>query len=142
MTKHQPLSAPDHPAEGKRKGLRRKITGGLFLFTGGMHLGIVMANPQYYASFAKGAYIPLVEKAWDKIFMAAPARWGTAVSLGEATLGILLLRGGGAAKVGWVGVIAFHFGLMLFSFGIWLWSVPALAFLIPAARADWGSLRR
>jgi hypothetical protein len=37
-------------------------------------------------------------------------------------------------------VITFHVLLMALSFGIWLWSVPALALLVPAARADWPAL--
>jgi hypothetical protein len=78
-------------------------------------------------------------QAWDRIFMAAPVGWGLALSLGEAALGVLLLRGGAWAKAGWAGVIAFHLALMLFGWGFWLWSVPALAFLIPAAVADWRS---
>ncbi|WP_206604383.1 hypothetical protein [Arthrobacter pityocampae] len=121
-------------------GLARKIVGGFFVFTGGVHLGIVMADPQLYANFAQESFIPLVERAWNQIFMAAPARWGLVVSLGEATLGVLLLRGGEWAKAGWIGVIAFHLGLMLFGWGFWLWSVPALVFLVWAARADWPSL--
>ncbi|MBG6225939.1 hypothetical protein IWX63_002522 [Arthrobacter sp. CAN_A2] len=139
FTKDKP-SAPDQREGLKRTGLTRKIVGGFFLFTGGVHLGIVMADPQLYAPFAQESFIPLVEKAWSEIFMAAPARWGLALSVGEATLGVLLLRGGQWAKVGWAGVIAFHLGLMLFGWGFWLWSVPALAFLIWAARADWQSV--
>ncbi|WP_394249447.1 hypothetical protein [Arthrobacter pityocampae] len=140
ITKHQPRSVPDQPSEEKRSGLARKIVGGFFLFTGGVHLGIVMADPQLYAPFARESFIPLIEKAWDSIFMAAPARWGLALSLGETAFGVLLLRGGQWAKAGWIGVIAFHMGLMLFGWGFWLWSIPALAFLIWAARKDWPSL--
>ena len=55
-------------------------------------------------------------------------------------LGLLLLRGGAPARLGWSGVIAFHVLLMAFGFGIWVWSLPALAFLVPAARADWPAL--
>ncbi|WP_197060639.1 hypothetical protein [Arthrobacter sp. L77] len=140
ITKDRP-SAPDHSEGRKRTGLARKIVGGFFLFTGGVHLGIVMADPQLYASFAQESFLPLIEKAWNEIFMAAPARWGLALAAGEATLGVLLLRGGQWAKAGWIGVIAFHVGLMLFGWGFWLWSVPALAVLIWAARADWRSLQ-
>lgn len=123
------------------KDLPRKIVGGFFLFTGGIHLGIVAAGPDFYAPFADGALFELVDAAWDRIFMAAPVTWGLALSLGEAALGILLLLGGVWAKAGWAGVIAFHLALMLFGWGFWLWSVPVLAFLIPGALADWRSTR-
>lgn len=123
-------------AGGRRRGLMRKIVGGFFLFTGGVHVGIVAADPQFYAAFADEALLPFVTEAWHQIFMANPAGWGLALSVGEATLGVLLLRGGTAAKVGWLGVIAFHLGLMLFGWGFWLWSVPFLAIVLPAALKD------
>jgi hypothetical protein len=59
---------------------------------------------------------------------------------GELTLGLLLLAGGTWARVGWVGVIAFHVALMLFGWGFWIWSVPVLVFLVVAARRDWPAL--
>lgn len=139
--------APAQPdlerVEDARKvtGLRRKIVGGFFLYTGGVHLGIVAAGPHIYAPFADGALFTPVAEAWARIFMGAPVPWGLALSAGEAALGVMLLRGGVWAKVGWAGVIAFHLGLMLFGWGFWLWSIPALAFLVPAALADWRSTR-
>jgi hypothetical protein len=69
--------------------------------------------------------------------MAHPAAWGLAVAAGEATLGALLLAGGRAALVGWVGVLTFTVLLMLFGYGFWLWSVPALAVLGSLAARDW-----
>ncbi|VII98552.1 hypothetical protein [Arthrobacter sp. DR-2P] len=123
----------------KGKGLRRQFVGGFFLFTGGIHMGIVAAGPEFYAPFADGALFTPVREAWGRIFMAAPAPWGLALSAGEAALGVMLLRGGARAKAGWAGVLAFHLALMLFGWGFWAWSIPALAFLVPAALADWRS---
>src|SRR5687767_1038803 len=131
VTKNRPLPAPHDPEGGKRTGLRRKIVGGFFLYTGGVHLGIVAAGPDFYAPFARETFISLVGQAWERVFMASPVGWGLALSVGEAALGVLLLRGGVWVKAGWAGVIAFHVALMLFGWGFWLWSVPALAFLIP-----------
>lgn len=126
-----------YPASRHRAhSLIRKITGGLFLFTGGIHLGIVMSNPQQYAPFADEALFPFVTEAWDQVFMAQPVIWGSALSVGEATLGVLLLRGGVPAKAGWLGVVAFHLGLMVFGWGFWLWSVPFLALVLPTAVRD------
>ena len=55
-------------------------------------------------------------------------------------LGILLLRGGGAAKVGWLGVIGFHLALVLFGWVLLIWSGPAIAVLVLLARRDWPRL--
>lgn len=127
-----------------RRGLDwpRKIVGGFFLYTGGIHLGIVAANANIYAPFAQEALFPFIEDAWQTIVMGNPSAWGLVLSLGEASLGVLLLLGGKWAKAGWAGVIAFHLALMLFGWGFWLWSVPALAFLIPSALAYWRRVDR
>jgi hypothetical protein len=118
----------------------RLVTGGFFLSMGGVHLGIVAADPQFYRPFADEALLGFVRSGWTDVFMAAPAFWGLCLALGETVLGILLLLGGGWARVGWVGVIAFHVLLMLFGWGVWLWCVPALCLLVALARADWPSL--
>lgn len=120
----------------------RRGVGCFYLFTAGVHLGIVAADPQFYRPFADPAYFSFVRDGWDSVFMAHPGAWGLALMAGEAVLGVLLLVGGPAARVGWVGVITFHVLLMLFGFGIWVWSVPALVLLVPAARADWPQLAR
>lgn len=120
----------------RRPRLTRRVVGGFYLSMGGVHLGIVAANPAFYAPFAHSAHFEFVRSGWSQIFMANPAVWGLALAAGETTLGLFLLTGGKWARIGWAGVIAFHLLLMLFGWGVWLWSVPALAFLIPAARFD------
>jgi hypothetical protein len=124
-----PVKAPQRTAG--------RTVGGFFLFTGGAHAGIVFADPEAYRHFADEALFGFVSEGWAEVFMAAPAFWGLCLSLGEATLGVLLLVGGTAAKIGWVGVVTFHVLLMLFGFGIWLWCVPALVVLLALARRDW-----
>jgi hypothetical protein len=114
--------------------------GCFFLFTAGVHLGMVAADAEVYRHFADAAQLPFVRETWSDIFMAHASTWALLVMVGELTMGLLLLRGGPAAKVGWVGVIAFHVALMLFGWGFWLWSVPALVFLVWAARRDWPAL--
>jgi hypothetical protein len=68
--------------------------------------------------------------------MADPALWGACLFVGETILGIALLAGGRAARIGWYGVVAFHVLLMLFGFWVWLWSLPAIALLVFLARRD------
>ncbi len=62
------------------------------------------------------------------------------VAAGELTLGLLLLRGGYAAKIGWLGVIGFHLALVLFGWGFLIWSAPALAALVVLSWRDWPRL--
>lgn len=133
--------APDRgPAETIVGRRGRVVTGGFFLMTAGVHLGIVGADPSFYTHFADAALLPLARTGWAEVFMAAPAFWGLCLFAGEAVLGVLLLAGGRAARVGWVGVIAFHVLLMLFGVGFWVWSVPALVLLVVLARSDWPAL--
>lgn len=119
----------------------RRVVGGLYLVTGGVNAGIVAADPQTYRPFADDAYWSFVTTAWRDVVMAHPTAGFLLLAAGEIGLGLLLLRGGPAARVGWAGVIAFHVLLMAFGFGFWTWSLPALALLVPAAVADWPALR-
>lgn len=107
-----------------------------FLAMGGVHLGIVAADPTVYRHFADGALFPIVRTGWSEIFMANPSVSGLVMTAGEIALGVMLLSGGRWARLGWAGVIGFHLALMVFGWGFWLWSVPALAYLVPAAVAD------
>lgn len=132
----------DAPARTRRAESVRRVVGGFYLVMGGINAGIVAADPETYRPFADGAFWSFVTTAWHDVVMTHPYAWFLLLAAGEVVLGLLLLRGGPAARLGWVGVIAFHVLLMAFSFGIWLWSVPALALLVPAARADWPALSR
>ena len=121
-----------HPALG------RMLVGGFFLVMGGVHLGLVSADPQIYAHFADHGLFGFVRDGWQSIVMAAPAVYGLLLMAGEISAGTLLLVGGRAARVGWVAVIVFHALLMLFGWWSWVWSVPALALLVTLARRDFG----
>lgn len=118
----------------------RQFVGGFYLTMAGINAGIVFADPKTNQHFADGAYLNFVDQQWNDTVMANPSLWGLLLAGGEILLGALLLYGGTAARVGWLGVLAFHVLLMLFGPGIWLWCIPALAVLIPAARADWPQL--
>lgn len=115
--------------------VNRRTVGCFFLFTGGIHVGIVAADTEFYRDFAAAAPTWVAE-AWQEVFMAAPVTWGLLLALAEVTMGVLLLSHGAAVRVGWAGVIAFHVGLMFFGWGIWLWAVPALVVLVLASRAE------
>lgn len=127
-------------ATATRSGSVRRAVGGFYLVMGGINAGIVAADPETYRTFADGSFLPFVTRAWRDVVMGAPHLWFLLLAAGEVTLGVLLLRGGRGARVGWAGVLLFHVLLMSFGFGFWLWSVPALAVLVPVARADWPRL--
>jgi len=112
------------------------LVGGFYLSMGGVHLGIVAADPETYRHFADSGLFGFVRDGWHEIFMAYPDVFGLLLAAGETVLGVLLLLGGRAAFIGWAGAIAFHLLLMLFGFGIWVWCIPALALLIHLARRD------
>ncbi|MFC9518446.1 hypothetical protein ACFTSD_22165 [Nocardiaceae bacterium NPDC056970] len=109
--------------------LLRRLVGGLFVFTAGIHVGIVAADAELYRPFADQSYLPLVRTAWRDVFMAHPSAWGLVVAAGELTIGVLILAGGRWTRVGLIGAIAFHVALMLFGWGYWIWSVPMLVLL-------------
>lgn len=116
------------------------LVGGFYLSMGGVHLGIVAADPETYRGFADGALFAFVRDGWAEVFMAHPTLWGLALFAGETTIGVLMLRGGTSARVGWVAVVAFHLLLMLFGWGVWAWSLPVLALAALAIRHDWPQL--
>ena len=116
--------------------LVRKVVGGLFLVMGGVHLGLVAADPGVYRHFADDALFVFVVDGWRNIVMVRPEVYGLLLMAGEIVLGSMLLIGGRAAYVGWIGVIVFHVLLLVFGWGIWLWAVPALVFSVALARRD------
>ena len=132
-------SERDHPRARRVRKIRRFV-GGFYLTMAGINAGLVFADPGSYQHFADGAYLDFVTEQWNVIVMANPTFWGSLLAAGEILLGVLLLSGGSAVRVGRVGVIAFHVLLMLFGPGTWLWCIPALAVLVLAARADWPQL--
>lgn len=116
------------PDEARPSRLSRSV-GQLFLWTSGVHVGIVVADTEVYRAFADGA-LPVVREAWSGVFMASPVLWGLAVALGEALIGLATLLGGRWTRLGLYGAIGFHLCLMLFGWGFWLWSLPMLAVLV------------
>jgi len=105
-------SERDHP-NARRARKIRWFVGGFYLTMAGINAGLVLADPHSYQHFADGAYLDFVTEQWNVIVMANPARWGLLLAAGEILLGVLLLSGGQAARVGWVGVIVFHVLLMM-----------------------------
>lgn len=139
MTEVARPGLPPARAAATRPRVGGSLVGGLYLVTGGVHLGIVAADTGVYRHFADDA-VPFVRDRWADVFMATPTFWGLCLMAGEIGLGTLLLLGGRWAKAGWTGVIAFHVLLLLFGTGFLLWSVPALCLLAVLAVRDWPRL--
>lgn len=129
-------TAPPAPRATVHRLHGRQLVGGFFLVMGGVHLGLVAADPDVYRHFADGGLFPFVRDGWREIVMAAPAVYGLLLMAGEITAGVLLLAGGRAARLGWVAVFTFHALLLLFGWGFWCWSLPALALLTWLFRRD------
>ena len=140
MTEVARQGLPPAPVAGTRPRVGGSLVGGLYLVTGGVHLGIVAADPGVYRHFADNALVPFVRDRWADVFMAAPTFWGLSLMAGEIGLGTLLLLGGRWAKAGWTGVIAFHVLLVLFGIGFLLWSIPMLCLVGVLAVRDWPRL--
>jgi hypothetical protein len=110
--------------------------GVIFLWSSGVHVGIVASDPELYRDVADAAWLPGIDTAWQDIFMAHPTFWGLMIAVGELAIGSALLTGGRLARYGLAGAAAFHLGLMTLGWGYWMWSVPVLVILLgPGRRA-------
>jgi hypothetical protein len=107
-----------------------------FVWTSGIHVGIVAADPALYRHFADGALVPGLAEAWRSTFMIHATTAGLVLAAGEGELGLLLLKSWPRRRMGWVGTIVFHLALMCFGWGFWVWSLPALTVLLRGARHD------
>ncbi|WP_068400667.1 hypothetical protein [Kribbia dieselivorans] len=116
--------------------------GAFYTCMAGVHIGVVAADPQVYASYGESASMSWVSTLWADIFMARPGFWGLVAAAIEITIGVLLLVGGRASKLGWIAVAAFQVALILLGWLYLVWIVPALVIATLAARHDWPRLER
>ena len=120
-----------------RGSWRTTMLAGLYLASGGVHVGLASADPSVYRGFGSESFLALVRDGWANVFMAHPRIWALLLAAGEIAVGTALLAGGRAARIGWVAAIVFHVLLLLFGFGFWLYAVPALVVLTRARRVEW-----
>lgn len=118
-------------------GESRSLSLASYFTAGGINIGLTVANSEFFRHFADNSTLAWVRAAWRDIFMSNPQFWGGALAAGELALAFLLVVGGRWARFGYVGVIAFHIGLLFFGLAYWLWSIPVLAMLVPIAFAYW-----
>lgn len=127
-------SAPSASAETRVARAIRIATGAVFLWSSGVHVGIVAADSELYRNVADGAWLPGIRSAWADVFMAHPVFWGLMIALGELAIGAALLTGRRWTRYGLTGAAGFHVGLMTLGWGYWLWSLPVLAILLGPGR--------
>ena len=102
----------------------------------GINVGMAVADPGTYATFAERGLFAFVRDGWSDIVMADPRAWILLLAAGEALIGMLLLLGGRAARLGWVAVLASHVLLLPFGWWVWAYAVPAIAVFAWLARHD------
>lgn len=133
------MSAPSLTGRRRRRAwttLRPRYVASFFLWTSGIHVGIVAADPDVYRHFADASLLPGLSAAWRSTFMTHATSAGLLLAGGELVLALTLLGPWAWRRAGWVAVISFHGALMCFGWGFWLWSVPAIAVLARGALAD------
>lgn len=137
---HLHREAPDRSRRSRRPPGFTVAAGGFYLCMAGVHIGMVGADAQVYASMDDTSPWGFVKDGWTDVFMANPEFWGLFAAALEITLGVLLLVGGRPARVGWIGIIAFQVAVLLFGWMYLWWSIPAITVLALAARHDWRRL--
>ena len=135
-TRSDPARAGHADADSRHARVARIAVGSFDLATSAVHITLATQAPDRYKHFADAAIVGFVHDGWRDIFMAHPTAWGLAIAAGEACLAILLLAGGAAARIGYVGVIAFNGLLLLFGWGFAAWSVPAICVLAWLAKRE------
>lgn len=149
VVNHSAVTDSPRPATARASRTPRRWPPGFTIAAGafytcmaGIHIGVVVANPLVYASYGESASMEWVSRLWAQVFMANPAFWGLFAAGLEILIGVLLLVGGRASKLGWVAVAAFQVALILLGWGYLFWIVPALAIALLGARHDWPLLGR
>lgn len=106
-----------------------RVAVGLLMLVGGAAFNAgQLASGNDYHGFADPAHFRWVTDAWDAVVVARPGVWIGLLVLFEAIVGVLVLAGGRATRVGYVAAITFHALLWLFG---WFETVYAL-FMLPA----------
>ena len=115
----------------------RAALGVLFIVFGAMVNAIyLIAQPEYYASFADASPFPFVTDTWNTLVLPHQNFFITALIIFEATMGVLILSGGRRTQLGLVGLIGFHVGQLAFGGVLWPWAAVMLTALVLLLRAE------
>jgi hypothetical protein len=119
----------------------RVALGLLYVGAGALVNAVFLATGTDYGTFADAAHVAFVRDTWR--FLVAPHQGpfiGLLVAF-EATVGVLVLAGGRWTRVGLVGMIGMHLGLLLFGWVLTIWAAIMLVALVLLLRAErhWNS---
>jgi len=119
----------------------RDAVAALYLCAGAAANALLLATGEDYRKFANGAYVAFVRHTWRTVVVPNHVLYIGLLIAFEATVGLLVLRRGRSAQVGYVAAIAFHVALLSFGWGFYVWSVPMIGALGLLLRANADDLR-
>lgn len=114
----------------------RAAVGALFLLGGALFNLITLVSGGDYAGFADTAHFDWVTDAWRAVVAPNQALFIGLLVAFEATVGALILSGGGRTQLGYVSVIGFYLALWLFGGFQLVWSIIMLPFMVLLLRAE------
>lgn len=138
------ISTARSPGVGFR--VLRIVVGLVYTFGSASHVYFALGNPDAYADFSKWAP-PLSEPARDLWgwFLDHASTLALGIALFEIVVGVAILAGGKATKLGLAAALAFHLALTVL-FGMWPYTLPMLGLLALSLRYDyapaWRHFRR
>ena len=122
----------------------RVALGVLFLVFGAIvNVVYLVTDWDSFAAFGEMSQFAFVRETWASLVVPNTGFFIGLLILGEATAGILVLRGGRRLEVGLMLLLAFHVGLLFFGWWLWLYAVPmlgALTLLLRAQRRQRGDI--
>jgi hypothetical protein len=115
----------------------RAALGVLFIVFGALvNAFYLIAQPQYYASFADASPFPFVTDTWNTLVLAHVNLFITVLIIFEATMGVLVLSGGRRTQVALIALIGFHVAQLAFGGVLWPWAAVMLTALVLLLRAE------
>jgi hypothetical protein len=121
----------------------------LFVLAGALVNAAYLARGDDYATFAGGAQLAFVRDTWAALVVPHHHLFIGLLVAFEATVGVLVLLGRRARRLGLAAAIAFHALLVPFGWGFALWSAPMVLALVllwragdehPEVLASWSAL--
>jgi hypothetical protein len=125
-------------ARSRRARYVGRIAVGVLMLVGGALVNaIYLGSGRDYAGFADPAHFAWVAHAWRAIVAPNQALFIGLLVVFEATVGVLILSGGGRARLGLAAAIGFHLALWLFGWMETVWALVMLPPMILLLRAEW-----
>jgi hypothetical protein len=114
----------------------RVAVGVLMLVGGALYNALALAAGNDYSGFADPAHFRWVTDAWESVVPPNHLLLIGLLVAFEATVGLLVLSGGGRTQVGYVCTIGFHLALWLFGWFETVYCLVMLPALVLLLRAE------